>query len=508
MKGGTDHSQITQKERNIAMEKSKVYQRGQVWYWEDPIYGRKHDAGKYPPGEAPYRGNRYMIIVQAEITINDCSILCIPCSSANHNQNDVQIPVASLWHEGYSYAKCRCMFPVHPKYLKKFICTLPDDVMSLIDAEIVKLCLPSVRSKLSDEEIKEFLGIDLNATQDVEYTQDEHAYEEAVVRFMQKDLVYTGSRQDKIEAVGLKIAFDVFCVNNDIVVINDMVRFMDTVMRNINPNVTRIYGWDNLDTNPWNVTELQGIKLIQPKLVITQEKVKGAFKLMDAPLDNKPTTPSSGKGKNVWDQTAMKAFCKMYAEKGVDETAKFYGLGRSTTIRYNSKFMAKISSMPAPQQAAAPSARVTLPTSRDVTKSVSKISNMIRDYLVNNKIHKSVKETKMVVDEFYAKLQSSIYYSLLELLNVRVNGSKVYIPALTENSPNLNTWRFFDFAYHDQAVSRSKDIIELSKNMATFHGVKITSEWISILTKRLVKRGVTKGDVEIIFKNIWEMIVE
>ena len=122
---------------------SSTFVRGQIWYWDDPLFGRKENNQVVQNGESTIRYNRYCLIVQTTNTITSTSVLVIPCSSVNNTPHDVKIPmIHSGIHENFTYAKCRALFPVNPGCLKNYVCTLSDEMMEIIDNEIATLLFP------------------------------------------------------------------------------------------------------------------------------------------------------------------------------------------------------------------------------------------------------------------------------------------------------------------------------------------------------------------------------
>ena len=147
------------------MEKSCTFIRGQVWHWEDPMYGKKEEGGMVATGEATVRFSRYVIIVQTTFSIGKSSVSVIPCSSTNSTPHDVIVPLAHLFYENLTYAKVQFLFPVHPKSLQRYVCTLSDSVMRRIESELIKLFTPTISEKISHEELKKY-GLDLTVVED------------------------------------------------------------------------------------------------------------------------------------------------------------------------------------------------------------------------------------------------------------------------------------------------------------------------------------------------------
>lgn len=132
------------------METTMRFIRGQVWRWTDPIYGEKKDNRRkdIEVGEMTLRFNRYAIIVQDSESIDQHSILVIPCSSHKRYETDIRIDLKHVFSVTTTYAQPRKIFPAHPKMLDKYICTLPDDVMLDLELSMLTLINPSISSYL------------------------------------------------------------------------------------------------------------------------------------------------------------------------------------------------------------------------------------------------------------------------------------------------------------------------------------------------------------------------
>ncbi len=140
------------------MEKSKIFLRGQVWYWEDPIYGVKSNNLVPPEGERVMRYSRYVLIVQNDDTINKYGMLVVPLSTQNHTLNDVEMSITYLTKDDKTcYAKCRAMFISHPLQMRKYICTVSDDVMKSVDDQLLKLLFPSLTGNIQSDGVINYM---------------------------------------------------------------------------------------------------------------------------------------------------------------------------------------------------------------------------------------------------------------------------------------------------------------------------------------------------------------
>jgi len=117
-----------------------TYDRGQIWYWEDPLYGKKARGEMTYKGEMGLRYSRYVLIVQNVRGMNASSIMVAPLSTASNGVGDVEILVRG--GDKISLVKLNRLMPILPIHLTKYIGTLYPDVMEKIDLELSNLYLP------------------------------------------------------------------------------------------------------------------------------------------------------------------------------------------------------------------------------------------------------------------------------------------------------------------------------------------------------------------------------
>lgn len=454
------------------MENSSMFLRGQVWYWEDPIYGRKENNLEVSIGEAIMRFNRYCIIAQTTETIAKSSVLVIPCSSTNNTPHDVPIPLAHVFHENYTYARTRSIFPVHPKFLQRYICTLSENTMKQIEAEICKMLLPSVFSTTSGEIFKELFNCDKNSNYHEPIRQNLDFVEKNIRSFIRDHLVKS-SNKDVISAHELKDAFDQYCIIHNLDLVEDIVEFLDTFTK-----VTNNTGQRFIDKSKYNVTEFRGIK------------IRGNLKLSIILSERDLINPSDPQKLSKWTEDTINEFLNEYNNNGVEVASDKFGLKPSTANNYWYRWKDKLESNPP--------IRTTpkVPPTIDIQKSISKVSNLIRDYLREINIYDDIQETdkkyEMNIISFYNNIGTCIYYSLLELLSIRKDdgNENFYIPNINENSNYLDTWHFFDKAYHDKRISMNKNGLDLINAYRKYFPNKkgIDQDFITKLKPRLISK--------------------
>lgn len=137
----------------------KRYLRGQVWHWNDPVYGDKKDGKWVDQDEATLRYSRYVIIMQDTNTIGG-SCMVVPCSTqkAYDDQNEVEF---YIYDTKPSYARCQLLTPIRTSNLDNYICTLSDEDMDRISA-MVGYVLGISEKPVEEEPKKEEPGVQVD----------------------------------------------------------------------------------------------------------------------------------------------------------------------------------------------------------------------------------------------------------------------------------------------------------------------------------------------------------
>ena len=146
----------------------------------------------------------------------------------------------------------------------------------------------------------------------------------------------------------------------------------------------------------------------------------------------------------------------------------------------------------------------------DVSKlgrSISKISNMIKEYIHSEDVYGMISDyvtaKKYYADEFYQKVQNSVYHTLMEYCKVSKNEQGEEVVDMDNMTfERLQTLRFFDRVYNDRNVSRELDPHKLIEKYATVYtdsAYMIDSAWIDLLNFRLTPRiPIPDNRIEII----------
>lgn len=476
------------------MNESKTFIRGQVWFWEDPIYGSKENKQQVAIGEVTMRYNRYCIIVQSTNVIDKSSVVVVPCSSSPNTDFDVPIQLSYLFEDGYSYARVKNLFPVHPKYLTRYICTLPDDKMKEIEAEIAKMLVPSIVDILGKDGFKEIFGSDYDSNYHKPIRESANILEMHVRLFIKEHLVKSDNDEDVISAHDLKDAYDQFCVVHNFNIDTDIVEFLDMFTK-----LTSNNSYNFMMRSRFNIVNFKGIRL------------RGNIELTIDLNDQDMINPDDPQKSVKWTDELIISFLNEYNENGVESASEKFGLKASTATSYWYKWKDKLEEQTAVEEEIKEEEQYEvihtiskIPSTRDIVRSVSKISNFIRNECKDNGLYyngelkvRDGRESRLVylvdaIDEktFYSKLDIAIYYSFIDFLSVKIRQGDVYVPKLYENSRYLDTWHFFDKAFHDQRVSRNCNI---SNTIAAYRKCfpdrkGIEKEWIEILKRSIASK--------------------
>ena len=148
-----------------------------------------------------------------------------------------------------------------------------------------------------------------------------------------------------------------------------------------------------------------------------------------------------------------------------------------------------------------------LPSIVDITKSISKVSNMIRDLCKKQELYDLLSNQSMQPQDFYTKLSNPIWKSLLQFCNIIQHNTpnNFTVPPITVDTPYIETLVFFDNIYHDTSVSLERDPLKAITGYKRVFKVEggISSDWIPLLvTKIQEKIDIADEDVMIITEYI------
>lgn len=123
--------------------------RGQLWFWDDPTYGKKN-ARKIHPEDIPYgeralHYSRYVLVLQypetAMIDGKMPSILVAPLSTSENELSNYDVPVHVYPDGPQSYIKVTRIFSASPTQLTQLVGNVSIDIMYQVDVGIRRTLL-------------------------------------------------------------------------------------------------------------------------------------------------------------------------------------------------------------------------------------------------------------------------------------------------------------------------------------------------------------------------------
>ena len=341
------------------MERSSMFRKGQIWYWEDPIAGKKDDGYTMPIGEAAVRFSRYVLIVQDPDTIGSKSVLVAPISSKiSNSEYDVKCHITKMYCETTSYIRTASLMPVHPAFLKDYICTVSNDTMETVDGCILKILAPyvikAIRNIKCDPE--QILSVNLkNESSDI--TLKDNFVKKCVKEFMQ-DCVTPANSEVKISAKTLKNFYDRYCNDRDIVHLGncDLIQFINEFLRlTTNKFISaRRINYANFVFKGINVSLNKNDEKPAdvPEIVVEVTETDN-----DDSINTVITNNGSGQetlffdeigdgsihfnAPNKWTAESKKLFIQLCETNGVDEAAKQFNISTDTAKNYYAKWSGK-----------------------------------------------------------------------------------------------------------------------------------------------------------------------
>lgn len=115
-------------------EQSK-FVKGQVWYWNDPAYGKKEDGYSIAPKEGGLRYSRYVLIVQDTDSMSDGeSVLVAPLSTRTNHPFVVPMQLTCA-----TCVRVNKIMPVQVCTLSEYVTTLGEPIMKEVTNQLWQL---------------------------------------------------------------------------------------------------------------------------------------------------------------------------------------------------------------------------------------------------------------------------------------------------------------------------------------------------------------------------------
>ena len=433
------------------LNKSYHFLRGQVWYWNDPIYGKKElNKGPINKNDNTLHFSRYVIIIENTLTITSSSCIVIPCSSKRKSRFDIDIPLNHANYVNTTVARISQLFPVNPKDLVRYICTLSEATMAKIETALLAI--------LTNSNIDVFT--ELQST--------------------------TPSKQNVIKNDEFTIPCncDAKCDNNE------KISLINEIKDDTNTSSTETrkgrYHWSYEKIQVFLDTyKKEGIDAVCSKYGLKLNTAKRYY----SNWNNRINT--SSKVIKKWTSEKIKDFLDTYKKEGIDAVCNKYSITIKTAQRYYTDWSHLITNDNTKEVAA------TLEKESEksdeynrIRKNIHKVADFmtisISNMLINvadkfNKMHRE----KIDIDNFQYKLHLAVQGSLMQFLGMH-NNSNVCITA-----NNMKTWN-----YLSNVTDPIKDI-------------NIDSEWIEIFRNHLyTKIRLSKKCTKLIVNYIKNNFIE
>lgn len=499
------------------MNESTCFMRGQIWYWDDPIYGEKGTKQTAAIGEATLRYSRYCLIIGATDTLTQSGIMAIPCSSSMNTPYDVPIMVAKYFNEGYTYARCKELFPVHSRCLTRYVCTISDEDMKKIEGTLIHLLMPGVYDLIGKDTYQNTYGLEYDNIKYKPIAIDPDKIESTLIKFIKQHLA-VGTDDDSVTAYELKDAYDQFCMIHRYDTNTDIVEFLDVFNKLLNGTTYQF-----INRSKFNVINYKGIRIVG-NLDLNIELNNHSIIIDTDPqiiADDSNTNTTDSKAK--WNDDTIMEFIKSYQEHGVEYVCEKFELKQSTANNYWYRWKNRLDNVTEKGEVAENANPVPLseslvnihvPPTTSIDRSISKLSNFIREYFVSMDLYsnENLKHADdMIVSEcdrfdereFYRIFGNALYHSLLYTLSITVKNGVAHMPILTESSQYLDTWYFLRRIYFDQRVSNAKNIgtlMELYKRYFPYKNT-VTRDWMIYLNELLLeetKLNLSRTSIEMI----------
>lgn len=293
-------------------DESKIFIRGQVWYWEDPIYGNKTNHQQdleIPQGEQAMRFSRYVVIVQNTDSINNNSVLVIPCTTKSGCRFNVPISILHLMKTNVSNVDVESIMSVNQKQLKRYICTLSETTMGKINDALLHVLFDS-------KTLDNIIGVDIN---DRREDDDEGEVKMSYMDEMNMNEFFTkyisvGSYTDCVSIKDLMDSYNKFVLGNDMKPIYDKTEF------------SKLLEYKNIGVISKTNDTVYGVRLRKSELGMTIDS-------MVRNHDNDVTYPPIEEMKK-WDDNSIEIFRKMFNKMGDKYTAEYFGVKLKTVKKY------------------------------------------------------------------------------------------------------------------------------------------------------------------------------
>ena len=123
-----------------------IYERGQIWWWKDPVYGDKKDGVELPIDRGRVTYSRSVLLLQDPITINGakCAIV-VPLSRSSKSGIEFEFQ-----GNVKTYINCSSITTIHLDNLSRYMAKASEELMSEVARAITYYILPNTYNQLSE----------------------------------------------------------------------------------------------------------------------------------------------------------------------------------------------------------------------------------------------------------------------------------------------------------------------------------------------------------------------
>lgn len=389
---------------------AKRLARGQIWHWNDPIYGDKKTPEDILPvqGENTTRYSRYVLVVQQDP--RDDAVIVVPLSTKGGKITDYRIPIWGSKYLSFVYARIDRLFNVCPSQLNSYICTVDADTMKMISAELIRLLLPEVLRDNCVSTILENRGLPLEMV--CKDHNDEESQRNSFSMIGQFIKQHIATSLGETSAMTVYRAYTQYCTENKYDAEN-YESFVATFC-----TLLHLPKSENL----------KNVKVVGIDVPINEVVQSADLYPMIVPV---PASSPKARRKARWTTDERQKFIDFSANHSTEEIAKEFKLSRASVYKYRRMFVLNTDADTNTAEEDTIEEVIKLGPGmlmQKVKQTVSTISNFIKEDMMTANIYDytnsdliAKQSAYISKDNFYKQISAAVYYSLLGFLEIKEN---------------------------------------------------------------------------------------
>ena len=458
---------------------AKKFMAGQVWYWQDPIFGAKSDENNINLGEGPLRYSRYVLLIQnsdgrrptimvAPLTTRSCCSLDVglymPCS-----------PYGAI----HTHVKVDGVTTVNIHQLKRYICTLTPAQMEMVQEAIWGSLFEDVavpEDMPSESEFYSTFEEFMLDTEWVEYDAESTEPGATLKYFSYAFMEYCRVRDIRPQGDMFEVArYFKVSTGDDF----PMGKY-GTIQKN--GLVVHIPGVDDLPSSDEEGNEDVDNDTLSEE--VAQESI---------PEDRlKRVSP----GLNNWTDARIREFWDYLQNHSIDLTAAKFNICKNSVYKYRKKF-ADHPAITKPYIADEVEEMVEVRFD-DLVNDISACANIIKCCISDQDIFWSPKYG--MKKEFYNSISAALYYSLLEYYGIEEDENKnAIIPSFDMNSQFLSEVKWLhevgEFYRSEKSINWFGRTNRFMKS-DMYTSCPLDSEWVDKFALQLERRFGIEVSIE------------